>query len=174
VIGPTDKPDGPLRAAYKALGYRLRTTEPFMVHDLRQIPAGTAPARIERVLTTDGAARLAKAARQRPMAPKLLVENASVRQYVAWMDDEPVGWTRSVALGNATWCSSMFVRPEFRRLGIARALLGKMLRDDRAGGATLAVLLASHAGAKLYPTVGYRQIGTLLFLTPPRRSNDLT
>jgi len=44
-----------------------------------------------------------------------------------------------------------------------------MLRDDRGGGAETAVLLASHAGAKLYAAVGYGQIGTLLILTPRKR-----
>jgi predicted acetyltransferase len=49
-----------------------------------------------------------------------------------------------------------------RRRGIGTALLAKMLRDDRAHGARQSVLLASHAGALLYPHVGYEQIGMLL------------
>jgi hypothetical protein len=44
-----------------------------------------------------------------------------------------------------------------------------MLRDDRAAGASAGVLLASHTGAKLYPSVGYEQIGTLLLFTPRKR-----
>lgn len=43
-----------------------------------------------------------------------------------------------------------------------------MLQDDHATGSTQAVLLASHTGAKLYPVVGYEQIGTLLLFTPRR------
>lgn len=58
----------------------------------------------------------------------------------------------------------------FRRRGIARALLGRMLQDDRAYGATLAVLLASHTGAKLYPLIGYQQIGELLLYTPKNKT----
>ena len=63
----------------------------------------------------------------------------------------------------------MYVVPSFRRRGIGRALLCRMLRDDRDGGAKMAVLLASHTGAKLYPVVGYEQIGTLLLFTPSKR-----
>jgi predicted acetyltransferase len=63
----------------------------------------------------------------------------------------------------------MYVSPPFRRRGIARSLLCQMLHDDRAGGAQTAVLLASHTGAKLYPVVGYEQIGTLLLFTPKKR-----
>lgn len=64
----------------------------------------------------------------------------------------------------------MYVAPAYRRHGIARAMLCRLLRDDRAAGIALAVLLASHAGARLYASVGYTQIGTLLFFTPSRTS----
>ncbi len=63
----------------------------------------------------------------------------------------------------------MYVAPKFRRRGIAQGMLCRMLRDDRSGGAKIAVLLASHAGAKLYSVVGYQQIGSLLCFTPKKR-----
>ena len=70
----------------------------------------------------------------------------------------------------------MYVAPEYRRRGIARVLLrsmlASMLADDRASGAQANVLLASHAGAKLYPVVGYRQIGTLFAFMPKRSGTD--
>jgi len=43
-----------------------------------------------------------------------------------------------------------------------------MLRDDRSGGAGEAVLMATRAGVKLYPVVGYQQVGTLMVYTPKR------
>jgi predicted acetyltransferase len=63
----------------------------------------------------------------------------------------------------------MYVQPAYRRRGIARAMLSRMLQDDQRGGANHAVLLASHTGAKLYPVVGYEQIGKLLLFTPKER-----
>ncbi len=62
----------------------------------------------------------------------------------------------------------MVVRPAQRRRGIGRAMLCRALRDDRAHGASAAVLTASHTGAKLYASVGYEQVGTVLVLTPRR------
>lgn len=167
-----DEPDGPLRVAFKSLGYRLTATEPLMIHDLGRIPHFAAPVAIERVTTQEMADRLAKAAGSRQILPVHLSDGAPLRQYVALEEGEPVGWVRSIVVGDATWCSNMYVKPEFRRRGIGRAMLCRMLRDDRDGGAKTAVLLASHAGAMLYPVVGYRQIGTLLLMVPKRRSSD--
>ena len=48
-------------------------------------------------------------------------------------------------------------------------MLCRMLRDDRSGGARAGVLLSSHAGAKLYPLVGYEQIATLYLFTPRKK-----
>jgi predicted acetyltransferase len=61
-----------------------------------------------------------------------------------------------------------FVVPSHRRRGIARALLTRMLADDKAYGAQANILLSSYAGAKLYPTVGYEEIGELLMFAPPK------
>jgi GNAT superfamily N-acetyltransferase len=151
----------------------LGATEAFMVHRLKSLPpgSGTADVRIQRVTTADLATRLARAARSRQILPEYLRGDAPLRAYVALKDDEPVGWVRSIVVGDATWCSNMFVVPQYRRRGIGAALLDAMLRDDRSGGANLAVLLASHTGAKLYPVVGYEQIGTLLLFAPRRTGN---
>ncbi|MEX0886583.1 MAG: GNAT family N-acetyltransferase [Phycisphaeraceae bacterium] len=168
-IHPVDQPDDELRGRFKALGYRLGTTEPLMVHDLKRVPRASSPARVERVRTAALAARLAQAMRSRPMPAEHLARDAPLRQYVALVDDEPAGWVRSVVVGDATSCSDMYVRPRYRRRGIARTLMGRMLRDDRRAGATLAVLTASHTGAKLYTGMGYTQVGTVYVYTPPRR-----
>jgi GNAT superfamily N-acetyltransferase len=147
------------------------TSEPLMVHRLRRIRRFDAPAKIERVTTRDVADRLAKAARKRQVLPEHLEadpRDSLLRAYVALLDGDIVGWVRSIAAGDAAWCSDMNVKEPYRRRGIARAMLSRMLRDDRAAGARRAVLLASHAGAKLYPLVGYEQIATLLLFTPHR------
>jgi len=163
-----DDPMAPLRDGYKELGYRLNTTEPLMVHSLQEIPDFASPLEIRRVTTQDEADRLTRAARARQVLPRHLNGDDTLRQYVALDGDLPVAWVRSITVGDAAWCSNMYVKPEFRRRGIARALLSRMLRDDREAGAKTAVLLASHAGALLYPALGYEMIGTLLLFTPIR------
>ncbi len=155
----------PLRAGFKSLGYRLGSTEVLMIHRLTQIPLLDAPAVIERVQTTEQAVRLAHVNRTRPVLPEHFLPDSPLRQYIAMSDDEVVGWVRSIRVGNATWCADMFVSPAFRRRGIARAMLIRMLSDDRANGSQTSVLLAGHTGARLYPVVGYEPIGTLLLFT---------
>jgi GNAT superfamily N-acetyltransferase len=161
----------PLRAGFKALGYRLKTTEPLMIHRLAHIPVLDAPAVIERVQTQEQAERLARANHKRQVLPEHFLPGSPLRQYMALVGDAVVGWVCSISAGDASWCSDMFVDPAFRRRGIARAMLGRMLADDRAAGVRTAVLLASHTGARLYPVVGYEQIGTLLAFFP-RKQQD--
>jgi predicted N-acetyltransferase YhbS len=120
------------------------------------------------VSTPDLAARLGKVTRSRPIPDVLLGDDAPFRQYVALDGNEIVGRVRSVDAAGATWCADMHVGVHARRRGIGRALLSRMLRDDRARGSQCSVLTASHTGALLYPRVGYERIGTLLIFAPPR------
>src|SRR5205814_4495540 len=142
-----DQADVSLRAAYKALGYRLQATEAFMVHPLKRVPKGAEPLPVCRVHTKDLADRLARAARSRQVLPEHLAADSALRQYVAMDGERPIGWVRSIRVdldggGRATWVSNMMVEPRYRRRGIGRSLLARMLRDDRAGGAEASVLLA--------------------------------
>ena len=162
------EPDEPTRTAYKALGYRLLATEGFFVQRLQRIPKSPSPVPIERVRTPELAARLGKVTRTRPIPDSLLGDDAPFRQYVALDGEEIVGRVRSVDAAGATWCADMHVSPSHRRRGIGRALLCRMLRDDRARGSKCSVLTASHTGALLYPHVGYERIGTLLMFAPRR------
>ena len=159
-------PHEPLRSAFKSLGYRLGTSEPLMIHSLSELPHFESPVVIQRVTTVELAQQLARANHTRPLLPEYFLSTSRLRQYVALVDDKVVGWVRSIVVGQATWCSDMYVEPAFRRRGIARAMLCRLLQDDAAGGAQEAVLLASHTGAKLYAAVGYQQLGTLLLFTP--------
>jgi GNAT superfamily N-acetyltransferase len=170
-IRASDEPDDSIRAAYKILGYRLTTKEPLMIHRLKRIPRLDAPATIERVTTVAQADALAEAARSRQVLHEhLVVDDAPMRQYIARSgDNQLVGWVRSIVVGDGTWVSNMFVEPAHRRRGIGRAMLARMLRDDRAHGAAVSALLASHTGAMLYPVVGYEQIGELLVFVPNRK-----
>ncbi|MBA1140230.1 GNAT family N-acetyltransferase [Mesorhizobium neociceri] len=159
-----------VRTAYKALGYRLLRTEGFFVQPLRQIPDPPAAVSVERVQTVERAAQLAKIIRRRPIAADLLGDGAPFRQYVALDGDAIVGRVRSIDAVGATWCSAMYVEPSHRRRGIGQALMSKMLQDDRACGSRCSVLMATHAGALLYPRMGYERIGTLLIFGPKSRT----
>ena len=172
VVIASDEPDQPVRTTYKALGYRLLRTEGFFVQPLRQIPDPPAAISIERVRTVERAAQLAKIVRRRPIAADLLGDGAPFRQYVALDGDAIVGRVRSIDAVGATWCAAMYVEPSHRRRGIGQALISKMLHDDRARGSRCSMLLATHAGALLYPRMGYERIGTLLIFGPKSRTSS--
>jgi hypothetical protein len=164
-----DESDEPLRAEYRRLGYRLLEREGLFWHTLTRIPRASSRLRIVRVRTSALAATFGQATRSRPIPPEHLGTDAPFRQYVAVEGDALVGWVRSVDAGESTWCSNMYVQPSRRRRGIGRALLVKMLRDDRRRGARRSVLLSSKAGTLLYPHVGYKQLGALLIFAPVKR-----
>ena len=161
-------PDDRLRQEFKELGYRLASTEAVMVHQLAEVPPAASPVSIERVTDEPTATRLKTAAGSRQILPKHLNSDAELRQYIAAADGDLVGWVRSVVVGDRTWVSNMSVKPAYRRRGIARAMLCRMLRDDLSTGSKMSVLTASHAGALLYPRVGYARIGTLYLYTPKK------
>jgi len=168
-IRDIDEPDAALRNEYRALGYRLGSTEALMIHRLTRIPRlPKAPVKIVRVRTQSLANRVAKAGRRTQMLPQHLKNDAPLRLYAAVVDDRPVAWVQSIAAGEGAWVQGVWVDPQFRRRGIGRAMMAKMLRDDRRCGAKFSALLASHAGAMLYPTVGYEPVGELLLYTQKR------
>jgi GNAT superfamily N-acetyltransferase len=162
----SDEADHPMRAAYKALGYRFAVAEPLMVHSLKRLGRAKSPAGIQRVLTQELATELANVAGARQILLEHLGGQPKLRAYVATLGGEIVGWVRSVVCAQGNWCSNLFVQPQHRRLGIGTAVLTALLRDDLAYGAERSVLTASHAGAKLYQGLGYRQVGTILLFTP--------
>jgi GNAT superfamily N-acetyltransferase len=142
----------------------------LFTHDLARIPTFTCDFAVQQVTDEAAAERLKQAAGSRQVRGQDLTANPVVlRQYMAIDGEEPVGWVRSIACGNAGWCSNMYVKAPYRRHGIGKALMARMLQDDRLCGLKGAVLAASHVGAMLYPVVGYEQIGQLMIFTPIRK-----
>jgi GNAT superfamily N-acetyltransferase len=168
VIRGIHEPDDNIPAEYKPLGYRFGGTEALMVHQLAKVPKPAEPFPIERVMTAELADRIAKAAGKRQILESHFSNDAPLRQYVALDAGSPVGWARSITAGKSNWVSNVHVIPEYRRRGIGSAILARMLRDDRRFGAAQSVLLASHAGAMLYPRVGYETLGKLYIFTPKK------
>lgn len=169
MIQAVGEPGAEIRAEFKSLGYRLLGTEEFFVHSLTDIPDCADPFPIEQVRDLESANRLAKAARTRQILPQHLKDPSPIRQYMALDGEKPVAWVRSIRVGSATWCSNLFVDSPYRRRGIGRALMLRMLKDDRRAGVSASVLLASHAGSMLYPQLGYQLIGQLLLYKPHSR-----
>lgn len=155
------------RATFRQLGYRLLGSEQLFVHDLRRIPAADSPARIELLRSEEQAREYARFSRTKVIEREEL-DSGNFRQFLARADGGIVGNVRSVTTGDGAWCSNLFVAKKWRRKGIGHALMTHLLRDDRKRGFNRSVLLASHAGAMLYPEAGYKCIGKLLIYAPKR------
>lgn len=163
-IRPGKEVDPQIRDVYKSHGFRFGRSEGMFVFALDQeITFSESPATVHRLSTQAEAEALKLATGRWEILPRHLVDTEEpVRQYFATLDNEIVGWVKSIEAQNGCrWVSNMQVRPAFRRRGIAAALMTAMLADDRQRGATHSVLLASHTGAHLYNSIGYERIGTL-------------
>jgi GNAT superfamily N-acetyltransferase len=155
----------------KAANYRLVGTESFFVRPVgaSSQPDGTWP--IQRVRSLDEAKRVAREAlsqRSRPLLPEHFTAHRPLaRMYYATVDGQAVAAVTSVQpRKDASWVHNLRTRPEYRRRGVATALMRYMLADDAGHGVKHSLLLASHAGALLYPSLGYQQIGHLQIYSP--------
>lgn len=84
-----------------------------------------------------------------------------LQHYVGWLGDEPVaGSTLFVGAGVAS-LSSVATVPAARRHGICTAMTLAPLRDARAAGYRIAVLLPSEAGYQVYRRVGFVELCSL-------------
>jgi GNAT superfamily N-acetyltransferase len=168
-IQPPGEPEDALRTGYKSLGYRLQSTESFMLHSLAKIPTVSEPFAVERVLTQELADRVTRSARYRQLLPEHLAENSPLRQYAVVDRQIAIAWVKSITIGDSAWVDNLFVIEKYRRRGIAKSMMARMLRDDRARGAKRSLLMASHTGAMLYPLLGYEEIGKLFVFVPWRK-----
>ena len=65
---------------------------------------------------------------------KALWKESPTRCHVAMLHDQVAGWARSISVNDSSWCDRMFVKREFRRRGIGRALVitycGRIAQPD--------------------------------------------
>lgn len=169
-IYPPDVDLEPYRREFRAAGWRLTRTEGFFYHALKDIRPSDG--RVRRIRSAEEVIRVAKAMRRQPETMGIEDrDDAPMRFYEAVVDGENAGFVRSVrTVTGDGWVSGLFVRPEYRRQGLGAALMNALLADDARLGFQTSILLASHAGARLYPTLGYERIGTLMLLMPIKKA----
>lgn len=152
------------KAAYKALGYRALATEWVFGHDLRDIPTLKSDPPVRLVRTAEEWASLPHETRQRQRWTE------AFRQYAIWDADRAYGWAQSRQHEQYAYTSDLHVPEAHRRRGFGRALMSQLLRDDRERGLEGNALIASSAGARLYPHLGFELLGALQILCPARRT----
>jgi GNAT superfamily N-acetyltransferase len=159
-----------IRADYKAHGYRSLLSEEFFVHDSGSVPSIRSAPPVRRVTTIDVSDRIKRERRNKKAIRDvdLDCDEPEHRLYAVMRGRQAMGWVGSVPFGNASWIADLYVLPEFRGKGYGSALMSEVTLDDRRLGVYSSVLLASAAGARLYPHIGYRHIGTLQLFCPKR------
>jgi predicted N-acetyltransferase YhbS len=159
-----------IRDDYKANGYRVLLSEEFFVHDSNSLPTTESGIAVHRV-TTMAQSDAIKSERRNKKAIRdvdLCATTTKHRLYAVIEGGRARGWVGSVPFGKASWIADLYVLPEYRGQGLGSALMAEVTRDDKLHGVASSVLLASAAGARLYPHVGYRHIGTLQLFCPTR------
>ncbi|MBO7341016.1 MAG: GNAT family N-acetyltransferase [Lachnospiraceae bacterium] len=68
----------------------------------------------------------------------------------------------SCPTGRLGLLSSMFTNPDYRRMGIAKYLLNKVVEEARAYGCGSVWITASHMGVKLYTAYGFIHNGNFM------------
>ena len=95
--------------------------------------------------------------------------------FVSWlaMDGEKIIGTSGMSFvekppyfscptGRLGLLSSMFTDPEYRRMGIAKELLGRVVEEARAYGCGAVQITASDMGVKLYTAFGFKHNGNFM------------
>jgi GNAT superfamily N-acetyltransferase len=155
------------KAEYKRLGYRPLKTEWMYFHDLKDIPA-PGPIEIRKVLTAEARDAMRIFMGAHPWSLETLTEG-EVILYGAYDDEGQIlGNVSSVRVGAHSWVSDLFVHEDARRQGVGSALMSTLLRGDQDRGVERNVLLATKAGANLYPVIGYQSLGILQIFCPAR------
>jgi ribosomal-protein-alanine N-acetyltransferase len=82
--------------------------------------------------------------------------------YLAWLGDTPAGFILARDLGGEVEVLSLGVLPGWRRRGIGRALLGRVVTEAqrrRAGSLVLEVATENDPARELYAACGFAQVG---------------
>lgn len=99
----------------------------------------------------------------RAMYEAALANPAVTRIFLARVGDDVAGYCATWLLPGELHINNMAIRPEWRRQGLARALLTHVLHVGEAAGcprATLEVRRSNHAARQLYEGLGFRVAGT--------------
>lgn len=99
----------------------------------------------------------------RGMYEAALANPAVTRIFLARVGDDVAGYCATWLLPGELHINNMAIRPDWRRQGLARALLRHVLHVGESAGcprATLEVRESNHAARQLYEGLGFRLAGT--------------
>jgi GNAT superfamily N-acetyltransferase len=94
----------------------------------------------------------------------------TVRHYLGWLDNTPVAAATLVLSGKVAGVWNVGTLAEYRRQGIAAAIMRHILSDARSLGFQSSMLLASNDGLPLYARLGYETLSTVRVFVPSRQA----
>lgn len=156
------------QASYETHGYSLRALEYLMVQPLKKPPfmdgarTVTEDVPVKRVETADEAGWF-NAAKGAETVSEAKLLDPSINFYYIKSDDYIVARGRSILVdGRFVVIDDVFTHPDYRRRGLATALMVQILADAQHAGAHQSVLAASQTGRQLYQKLGYQDVAPLL------------
>lgn len=149
-------------------GYRLSHSETLMACDLA---ACSVPATDEAVVLVQSAGKAAAINADDPQGIAWIVPDnladPRMAHYAILSEGLPVARGRTIRLDAAhSYVSRVYTAETHRGQGLARALMVRILADDRDQGIRWSVLTASGMGERLYRWLGYQALGTILIFEP--------
>jgi GNAT superfamily N-acetyltransferase len=151
-------------------GLTVRSQQPFMLRSFSDDEpvslSGRASVKVRRVSGDDhkvfSAALAAGFAVPRhvftEVASPVAMAAAGMTAYLAEDEGTAVATGTAAVFQDCVGVFNISTLPLFRSRGYARAVIGRILREGRAGGARAAYLHATEAGLRLYESVGFRTV----------------
>ena len=152
------------KRAYSELGYRKISTEWMYAHGMRNLPAFASTPAPQFIESQDALANVPSYSGDKNRW------RSEADQFVVWDGAIRIGEVSSVAVGEDAWISNLYVQDEYRSRGFGKALMSAVLHHDAARGIRNSVLLATKAGSRIYPSLGYQLIGLMQIFCPRDRA----
>lgn len=150
--------------SYDPLGYESHSNVPVMVKDLTETSFDANGAAVRRVETAYDFAFLNSG---QQVMPEAHLHDPSIRYYYIEQDDRPVCWGTSVTTTpDIVYLCGINTLAEYRRRGLATALLNGIHADAAQSGAKYSLLCATTMGYPLYLGMGYELVATRQGLKP--------
>ena len=93
-----------------------------------------------------------------------------VRHYIGWLDNTPVATATLVLSGRVAGVWNVGTLPEYRRRGVAAAIMRHILLEARSLGFYSSMLLASEEGMPLYARLGYETLSKIRVFVPAKQT----
>ena len=160
VFTTNDQDKKETKAHFKANNFRLITTEQLFLNPLHELPPIDLDSKVESIKTQAELDEInAVTGYKRSLIPGTRKYCVVDRSPGAGVKD--MGWVTSVPVDGNAYVTSLWVDERVRRNGYGHALMSKMLADDVSHGIGQSVLMATKAGSRLYPKVGYQLLADL-------------